>query len=179
MRSRLYANEKSAYFKYENEAGIDAIYHFENKGAVFEIVVDVFHDCKEVFENNRCYIGIYWFCNDINSPVFLEKYVSPEIIGLKDLSWNMEAESQIDKQFFQSTQYLEIVDGYELQRIKVMAIQLDGVTRFCFGFDKEKIFYPLDVLNFEVKFMFGITGDDGMIDVELGTKENLVECLEC
>lgn len=60
----------------------------------------------------------------------------------------------------------------------ITSVQEEEITRVYFSFDKDKLFFPLDVLLLEVKFVFAIAGDEEDILIDQGTVEHFIECVD-
>ena len=60
----------------------------------------------------------------------------------------------------------------------ITSLQEGDITRVYFTFDKDQLFYPLDVLLLEVKFVFAIAGDEEDILIDQGTVEHFIECVD-
>lgn len=174
-RIRLCKNQVSDIREYPNTEGIRAKYVYFNAGDYFDIVIDIDKSCNCVFENNICDVSVLWYDIDINRPVLTSKSHSPRLTNLQSVLWDEIVSSKIDEQFFSSDRYLNLIHKKPPLKARIRSKQLDNSTRIIFEFKKDQLFYPLDVLLFEVKFNFWIHEDDEY-EVELGGNTDFIEC---
>lgn len=174
----LFPNESTVSYSYRNEAGINANYRFFRREKEFIVEVNIEHTCKEVFKNNRCNIDVTWYNSDINSPTIYLKTHSPEIHNLETIDWDKYVDGEQCIGYYSGAEYARIMDAEAKIPAHITSGQEGNITRVFFSFDKDQLFYPLDVLLLEVKFVFAIAGDEEDILIDQGTVEHFIECVD-
>ena len=164
-------NESTVVYPYRNEAGIHANYRFFRRERDFIIEVNIEHTCKEIIDKNRCNIDVTWYNSDINSPTIYLKSHSPEIQNLETIDWDTYVDGEQCIGYYSGEEYARIMDAEDKIPAHITSLQEGDITRVYFTFDKDQLFYPLDVLLLEVKFVFAIAGDEEDILIDQGTVE--------
>lgn len=171
-------NESTVLYPYRNEAGIHANYRFFRRERDFIIEVNIEHTCKEIIDKNRCNIDVTWYNSDINSPTIYLKSHSPEIQNLETIDWDTYVDGEQCIGYYSGEEYARIMDAEDKIPAHITSLQEGDITRVYFTFDKDQLFYPLDVLLLEVKFVFAIAGDEEDILIDQGTVEHFIECVD-
>ena len=174
----LFPNESTVSYSYRNEAGINANYRFFRREKEFIVEVNIEHTCKDVFKNNRCNIDVTWYNSDINSPTIYLKSHSPEIQNLETVDWDTYVDGEQCIGYYSGEEYTRIMDAEAKIPAHITSIQEGDITRIYFSFDKDQLFFPLDVLLLEVKFVFALAGDKEDILIDQGTVEHFIECVD-
>lgn len=174
----LSPNESTVLYPYRNEAGIHANYRFFRRERDFIVEVNIKHTCKEIIDKNRCNIDVTWYNSDINSPTIYLKSHSPEIQNLETIDWDTYVDGEQCIGYYSGEEYARIMDAEDKIPAHITSLQEGDITRVYFTFDKDQLFYPLDVLLLEVKFVFAIAGDEEDILIDQGTVEHFIECVD-
>lgn len=174
----LSPNESTVLYPYRNEAGIHANYRFLRRERDFIVEVNIEHTCKDIIDKNRCNIDVTWYNSDINSPTIYLKSHSPEIQNLETIDWDTYVDGEQCIGYYSGEEYARIMDAEAKIPAHITSVQEGNITRVFFSFDKDQLFYPLDVLLLEVKFVFAIAGDEEDILIDQGTVEHFIECVD-
>lgn len=174
----LSPNESTVLYPYRNEAGIHANYRFLRRERDFIVEVNIEHTCKDIIDKNRCNIDVTWYNSDINSPTIYLKSHSPEIQNLETIDWDTYVDGEQCIGYYSGEEYARIMDAEAKIPAHITSVQEGDITRVFFSFDKDQLFYPLDVLLLEVKFVFAIAGDEEDILIDQGTVEHFIECVD-
>lgn len=177
-RQFLRVEESTPFYPYKNEAGIIAQYHFFRNEDRFFVEVNIDCSCKDVFEKNRCNIDVTWYNNDINSPTIYLKSHSPEIKELEEIKWDVYVDGEQCIGYYSGEEYARIMNAESKISAHITSFQENGITKVYFSYYKEQLFFPLDVLLLEVKFVFAVAGDKEDILIDQGTVEHFIECVD-
>ena len=175
QRLHLQENASTPYYQYFNKIGINAKYRFYRNDGDFIVEIDIDHSCKDFFENNRCIIEVTSYINDINSPAVIVKNHTPEITNLLDVNWNIPVEGKYLDRFSSSKYKIMLLEEPKIEAY-LSTSHYENFTRVQFSFSKEKIYYPLDVVLWEVKFVLLIKNGEENISINQGTSEHFIEC---
>lgn len=103
---------------------------------------------------------------------------SPEIHNLETIDWDKYVDGEQCIGYYSGAEYARIMDAEAKIPAHITSGQEGNITRVFFSFDKDQLFYPLDVLLLEVKFVFAIAGDEEDILIDQGTVEHFIECVD-
>lgn len=174
----LFPNESTVLCPYRNEAGIHANYRFFRREREFIVEVNIEQACREIFDKNRCNIDVTWYNSDINSPTIYLKCHSPEIEDLETVDWDTYVDGEQCVGFYSGEEYARIMEAEAKIPAHITSVQEGDITRVYFSFFKDQLFFPLDVLLLEVKFVFAIAGDEEDILIDQGTVDHFIECVD-
>lgn len=118
---------------------------------------------------------VLWYNNDINSPVLLEKVITPCICWDDRQNYEICVDEKIVTDFYVTNEYLDLLAKIKLKKVNIISQIIDDNIQIRFSTDAEKLFFPLDVLNIEVKFTLLFHGDRDDVEIDMETDENFIE----
>lgn len=103
---------------------------------------------------------------------------SPEIEKLEEIKWDVYVDGEQCIGYYSGKEYTRIMNAEFKVSAHITSFYEDGITKVYFSYDKDQMFFPLDVLLLEVKFVIAVFGDKEDILIDQGTVEHFIECVE-